>query len=226
VSFELPADHPAANVWNLAADDILEQEREDLNEQGEPRSKLQKRSRATRSADLSRITALLNQGYKPDAIAGKLGLDRKTVLQDTQELSRVWRQDVSQQQESYRAMLLDKLVRLEALALESFQDSREKTITDRSSSDKGESSSTRKVFSAGDAAFLNCARESIKQQIALLGLDGKKDSVAAFDKDAFLDAVASKLAEAKLAATSVPVEADDIPMVELVSAADPDSPFT
>jgi hypothetical protein len=74
----------------------------------------------------------------------------------------------------------------------------------------GATNSVREVLSAGDPAFLNCARECIKGQIQILGLDGKEASVKAFDKDAFLDAVAEQIAKAKMAATSVPTQAEEI----------------
>ncbi|MFU8886254.1 MAG: hypothetical protein ACNA8O_12455 [Cyanobacteriota bacterium] len=55
-------------------------------------------------------------------------------------------------------------------------------------------------------------KDTIKAQV--LGLDGATNSVKAFDKDAFLLAVAEKVAEAKLAAKCVPPVAAEIEEVE------------
>lgn len=174
-----------------------------------------KRTHALRSADMARISSMLLHGASVDEIAEDLGIERKTVLQDMQEINRLWVKEIAQNNEAMRAVSLSKLMKLEALALESFHESKQRTVTDLTiEPDGGTRRSVKEFHTAGEPAFLNVAKDCIKQQISLLGLDGKEQSVKAFDKDAFLDAVAEKIAEVKVAATAVPTMATELKEVE------------
>lgn len=161
---------------------------------------------------------MILQGASVEQIAEELELDKKTVLQDMQELNRLWVKQIAENSENFRALQLSKLMKLEALALESFHASKEKTVTDHTTEPDGSVKRSVKEFhSSGDAAFLNVAKDCIKQQVSLLGLDGKEQAVKQFDKEAFLDAVAEKIAEVKMAATAVPAMAKELKEVEQVS---------
>lgn len=208
----LPEDHPA-----LQFKDVTDElgEREDITYDGTPREKHQSRHPALRSADLARISALLLQGASSEDISRELGLSIKTVRQDLMHLNQMWVRQINEDSEQFRAVILSKLMKLEALALEGFAESKEKTVTDHTTHpDGGVSRSVKSFHTAGDSSFLNVAKDCIKQQVAVLGLDGVEKGVKVFDKDAFLDAVAEKIAEAKLAATSVPVMTKDLKEAE------------
>jgi hypothetical protein len=209
--FELPKDHP---VRNVDLDDEVWEDSIPLNERGGIREPGQIRHPATRSADLTRISALLLQGSTPEEIANELSMNIKMVKQDLMHLNRMWIKQVSEDQESFRAIMLQKLMKLEALALESFVESKERTITDNSHGPEGPRRSVKVFQTAGDAAFLNVAKDCIKQQVSVLGLDNVQSGTKVFDKEAFLDAVAEKIAEAKLASTSVPAMAQELKEAE------------
>lgn len=207
--------HPAAKPWEITQEqlDELPQGKDD---QGRPiRTASRTRQQALRNADMVRMSALLLQGASMEDMVREIGVSMDIVKQDLMQLNALWVKQISQDQEQYRAVCLSKLMKLEALALESFADSKEKLVTDRSEDEKGQVRTSVKTYrSAGDAAFLNVAKDTIKMQVQVLGLDASVHSTKAFDKEAFLDAVAEKVAEAKLAATSVPAVAAEIEEVE------------
>jgi hypothetical protein len=208
----IPDDHPAARFEDVA-DELGE--RVDITYDGSPRGPHQSRHPALRSADLARISALLLQGASSEDISRELGLSMNTIKQDLMHLNRLWVRQIREDSEQFRAVIISKLMKLEGLALEAYAESREKTVTDHTTHpDGGVSRSVKTFHTAGDSSFLNVAKDCIKQQVAVLGLDGAERSVKAFDKDAFLDAVAEKIAEAKLAATSVPAMAQELKQVE------------
>ena len=205
---EIDQNHPAAKPWELTQDDIdkLPKERP---------QKGRARTQALRNADLVRISSLLLQGANQEEIAHELGISQEMVQSDMKVLNALWCKRVAEDSESFRALMLDKLMKLEALALSGFSESKEKTVTDRSTDrDGGTSTSVKKFFTAGDPAFLNVAKDAIKQQVAVLGLDVKESNIKTFDKEAFLDTVAEKIAEAKLASASVPAEVQELKEIE------------
>lgn len=213
-------DDLAAQPWEIRAQD-LEQLPSGRDEQGRPiRTASGTRQQALRNADMVRMSALLLQGCSMEDMVREIGITRETVKSDLMALNALWVNQIKENSEQYRAVLLSKLMKLEALALESFVDSKEKVVTERSENTGtgeeggGVRTSVKTYRSAGDAAFLNVAKDTIKMQVAVLGLDGAPHSVKAFDKEAFLDAVAEKVAEAKLASASVPAVAADIEEVE------------
>ncbi len=211
-------DHPAARPWDISQED-LDQLPAGRDEDGRPiRTASRTRQQALRNADMVRMSALLLQGASMEDMVREIGITRETVKMDLMHLNALWVNQIKENSEQYRAVLLSKLMKLEALALESFADSKEKLVTERSESSGEEGPSVRtsvKTYkSAGDAAFLNVAKDTIKMQVQVLGLDAAPNSVKAFDKEAFLDAVAEKVAEAKLAATSIPTTAAEIEEVE------------
>jgi hypothetical protein len=207
--FEMPEDHPAQNFEG--EDSEARQMAEKLKRRGGQFL----RHTALRSADMARISSMLLQGASTDDMASELGLNIKTVNDDLRHLNMLWVQQIKENSEQFRGVLLSKLQNLEALALESFAESKERTVTDHTThADGGVSRSVKTFMTAGDAAFLNVAKDSIKQQMAVLGLDQAGSSIKAFDKEAFLDAVAEKIAEAKIAATAVPAMALELKQVE------------
>jgi hypothetical protein len=210
--FQVPDDHPAVHFEDMPE---AQDERQDVTYDGSPRTGKKSRHPALRSADLARISSLLLQGASTEDISRELGLSIKTVHQDLMHLNRMWVRQISEDSEQFRAVIVSKLMKLEALALESFVESKEKTVTDHTTgADGGVSRSVKTFQTSGDSSFLNVAKDCIKQQVTVLGLDGVQSSVKAFDKEAFLDAVAEKIAEAKLAATSVPAMAQELRQVE------------
>lgn len=211
-------DHPAAKPWEITPEQ-LEQLPSGKDERGRPiRTASGTRQQALRNADMVRISALLLQGASMEDMVREIGITRETVKSDLMHLNALWVNQIKEHSEQYRAVLLSKLMKLEALAYESFAESKEKVVTERSETSGedggGIRTSVKTYTSAGDAAFLNVAKDTIKMQVQVLGLDGQPNSVKAFDKEAFLDAVAEKVAEAKLAATSVPAVAAEIEEVE------------
>lgn len=211
-------DHPAAQPWEITTEQ-LEQLPSGKDERGRPiRTASGTRQQALRNADMVRISALLLQGASMEDMVREIGITRETVKSDLMHLNALWVNQIKEHSEQYRAVLLSKLMKLEALAYESFAESKEKVVTERSETSGedgcGLRTSVKTYTSAGDAAFLNVAKDTIKMQVAVLGLDGQPNSVKAFDKDAFLEAVAEKVAEAKLAASSVPAVAAEIEEVE------------
>jgi len=211
-------DHPAAKPWEITEED-LQQLPAGRDEQGRPlRTASRTRQQALRNADLVRMSALLLQGASMEDMVREIGITKETVKSDLMHLNALWVNQIRDNSEQYRAVLLSKLMKLEALALESFADSKEKVVTERSEGfgegGGGIRTSVKTYRSAGDAAFLNVAKDTIKMQVQVLGLDAAPNSVKTFDKDAFLDAVAEKVAEAKLAASSVPAVAAEIEEVE------------
>lgn len=185
------------------------------DEHGRPiRTASRTRQQALRNADMVRMSALLLQGASMEDMVREIGVTMDIVKQDLMHLNALWVNQIKEHSENYRAVFLHKLMKLEALALESFADSKEKIVTDLTEDKDGARTSVKTYKSAGDAAFLNVAKDTIKMQVQVLGLDAAPNSTKAFDKDAFLDAVAEKLAEAKMAATSVPTAAAEIEEVE------------
>lgn len=174
-----------------------------------------RKNEARRSADLARISSLILQGATIEDISKEIGITTSQVRKEMASLNTLWVQEITSNAEQYRGMLLSKLMKIEAMALEGFADSKEKTVTDRSVDEEGGVRTSVKTFiSAGEPAFLNVAKDTIKMQVQVLGLDANKTNTTVFDKDAFLDAVAEKIAEAKIAATSMPVTAVQIDEIE------------
>jgi hypothetical protein len=204
-------------------DQDLDANLEDIDERGNPRQhKSHHRHPAKRSADLARINALMMQGMTPDEVAVQLNMDRRAVQRELQKLNKLWVRQIEQDAPSFRAILLHRAMELEAISMESFHDSKTKTVTEESSGGKnGPYSSTKHYEGAGDPAFLNSAREALKLQVQILGLDGATQSTKVFDKDAFLDEVARKIEEAKTKALAVPVEAAEIKEMEEVPGGSP-----
>ena len=207
--FQMPEDHPAQNFEGEDADARR------IAEKLQRRGGQYLRHTALRSADMARISSMLLQGASTEDMARELGLNIKTVNEDLKHLNKLWVQQIRENSEQFRGVLLSKLQNLEALALESFAESKERTVTDHTThADGGVSRSVKTFHTAGDASFLNVAKDAIKQQMAVLGLDQAANSTKAFDKEAFLDAVAEKIAEAKIAATAVPVMAQELKQAE------------
>lgn len=214
----IPADHPAAKPWEITKND-LDQLPQGLDEHGRPiRTASRTRQQALRNADMVRMSAMLLQGASMEDMVREIGITKETVKSDLMQLNALWVNQIKENSEQYRAVFISKLMKLEALALESFAESKEKVVTERSEGlgedGGGVRTSVKTYRSAGDAAFLNVAKDAIKMQVQTLGLDGQPHSLKAFDKDAFLDTVAEKIAEAKMAAKSVPAVAEQIEEVE------------
>lgn len=192
-------------------DQDLEDNVEDINERGDARQKHQRRHPAKRSADLARISALMMQGLTPDEVAVQLQLDRKVVVCELAKLNKLWIRQIEEDAGSFRAILLHRAMELEAISMDGFHESKKKTVSDVGDGGKnGPSTNVKTYESAGDPAFLNSARESLKLQVQILGLDNAPQSTKVFDKDAFLDEVAKKIEEAKNKALAIPVQAAEI----------------
>lgn len=201
----------------------LDQHLDDIDERGNPRgSKHHHRHPAKRSADMARINALMMRGLTPDEVAAQLNLDRATVARELRQLNQLWVRQIEEDAASFRAILLHRAMELEAISMESFEDSKRKVVTDNSDGGKNGPSSSVKVYeTAGDPAFLNSARESLKLQVQILGLDSAPQNNKVFDKDAFLDEVAKRIQEAKEKAVAVPVEAVEAKEPDLLESQSP-----
>lgn len=184
-----------------------------IKKDGEPAAR--PRTMAERAFHLTELQRLAMGGASAAEMAEELGLTLVQVRSDLASINREWLKTLGEDSAKFKAIMLRKLMQLESLSLEAFAESKEKTIVDRAteSGDDGtgkERNARRTIHSAGDSSFLTNARESIKLQMQLLGLDGKIHTTETFDKEGFLDLVAEKIAEVKAAATAVPAMAAEV----------------
>jgi hypothetical protein len=152
-------------------------------------------------------------------IANVLKLSKETVNGDRHFNRDLYTQEILKNQDTHRARLLKEQMDLKELALASFETSkRKKTVTIMDGGDDGGKEMVKIEESAGDASFLNVAKNSLVEQAKLLGLneikpvENQDTSYRTFLKD--LSSTIEKEKEAKATeerrSNSLPASAETI----------------
>ena len=152
-------------------------------------------------------------------IANVLKLSKETVNGDRHFNRDLYTQEILKNQDTHRARLLKEQMDLKELALASFETSkRKKTVTIMDGGDDGGKQMVKIEESAGDASFLNVAKNSLVEQAKLLGLneikpvENQDTSYRTFLKD--LSSTIEKEKEAKATeerrSNSLPASAETI----------------
>jgi IS30 family transposase len=111
-------------------------------------------------------------------IANVLKLSKQTVNADRHFNRQLYTEEILKNQDVHRARLLKEQMDLKDLALDSFENSKKKrTITIMEGGDEGGKEMIKIEESAGDASFLNVAKNSLVEQAKLLGLNEIKQEV-------------------------------------------------
>lgn len=105
-------------------------------------------------------------------IANVLKLSKETVNLDRHHNRQLYTEEILKNQDVHRARLLKEQMDLKDLALDSFEKSKKKRIiTIMEGGDEGGKEIIKIEESAGDASFLNVAKNSLVEQAKLLGLN-------------------------------------------------------
>jgi hypothetical protein len=121
------------------------------------------------------VQELLAASMSNRQIANVLKLSKETVNGDRHFNRALYTQEILKNQDTHRARLLKEQMDLKELALDSFEKSkRKKTITIMDGGDDGGKEIVKMEESAGDASFLNVAKNSLVEQAKLLGLNEVK----------------------------------------------------
>jgi hypothetical protein len=108
-------------------------------------------------------------------IANVLKLSKETVNGDRHFNRQLYTEEILKNQDVHRARLLKEQMDLKDLALDSFEKSKKKrVITIMEGGDDGGKEMIKIEESAGDASFLNVAKNSLVEQAKLLGLNELK----------------------------------------------------
>jgi IS30 family transposase len=111
-------------------------------------------------------------------IANVLKLSKQTVNADRHFNRQLYTEEILKNQDVHRARLLKEQMDLKDLALDSFEKSKKKrVITIMEGGDDGGKEMIKIEESAGDASFLNVAKNSLVEQAKLLGLNEIKQEV-------------------------------------------------
>lgn len=119
---------------------------------------------------------LLAAGLSNMQIAKVFKQSKETVNSDRHHIRQVYVDRIMATADQWRAKLLDEQEKLKAKALESFEQSKRKTVK-RTQERQGAVSVTMEEYdSAGESSFLNVAKGCMEQQAKLLGLlDNRPD---------------------------------------------------
>jgi hypothetical protein len=152
-------------------------------------------------------------------IADALQLSKDTVNTDRNHARQLYTEKLLQSADVHRARLLKEQMDLKEKAMESFEASKKKKVTTIQDGDDGRGGTMVKLEeSAGDASFLNVAKNALVEQARLLGLHELKreeqqdKSYQQFLKDLTVTIDKEKqLKEADdLRANALPVQAGDV----------------
>jgi len=111
-------------------------------------------------------------------IANVLKLSKQTVNADRHFNRQLYTEEILKNQDVHRARLLKEQMDLKDLALDSFEKSKKKrVITMMEGGNDGGKEMVKIEESAGDASFLNVAKNSLVEQAKLLGLNEIKQEV-------------------------------------------------
>lgn len=121
------------------------------------------------------VQELLAASMSNRQIANVLRLSKETVNGDRKFNRLLYTEEILKNQDTHRARLLKEQMDLKDLALDSFEKSKKKrTITIMEGGDDGGKEMVKVEESAGDASFLNVAKNSLVEQAKLLGLNEAK----------------------------------------------------
>lgn len=165
------------------------------------------------------VQELLAANMSNRQIADALQLSKDTVHADRNHARQLYTEKLLQSADVHRARLLKEQMDLKEKAMESFEASKKKKVTTIQDGDDGRGGTMIKMEeSAGDASFLNVAKNALVEQARLLGLHELKreeqqdKSYQQFLKDLTVTIDKEKqLKEADdLRANALPVQAGDV----------------
>jgi hypothetical protein len=142
---------------------------------------------------------LLAANMSNSQIARVLRLSKETVNADRKHIRQLYTEEILKSADVHRARLLKEQMDLKDVAMKSFEGSkRKRTITTSESSDADDSSIIRTEESAGDASFLNVAKNCLVEQAKLLGLNElRPQQEEKKDYKSFLDDLAKTVGDIK-----------------------------
>lgn len=117
------------------------------------------------------VQELLAASMSNRQIANVLKLSKETVNGDRKFNRLLYTQEILQNQDTHRARLLKEQMDLKELALRGFEESKKKRVVTIEDGGNGSREVVRIEESAGDASFLNTAKNSLVEQAKLLGLN-------------------------------------------------------
>jgi hypothetical protein len=142
---------------------------------------------------------LLAANMSNSQIARVLKLSKETVNADRKHIRQLYTEEILKSADVHRARLLKEQMDLKEVAMKSFETSRKKrTITTSQSADDDDTSIIRVEESAGDASFLNVAKNCLVEQAKLLGLNElRPQQEEKKDYKSFLDDLAKTVSDIK-----------------------------
>ena len=142
---------------------------------------------------------LLAANMSNSQIARVLRLSKETVNADRKHIRQLYTEEILKSADVHRARLLKEQMDLKDVAMKSFEGSkRKRTITTSESSDADDTSIIRTEESAGDASFLNVAKNCLVEQAKLLGLNElRPQQEEKKDYKSFLDDLAKTVGDIK-----------------------------
>ena len=165
------------------------------------------------------VQELLAANMSNRQIADALQIGKDTVNADRSHARQLYTEKLLQSADVHRARLLKEQMDLKEVAMQSFEASKKKKVTTIQDGDDGRGGTQIKVEeSAGDASFLNVAKNPLVEQARLLGLhelkreEQKDKTYQQFLKDLTVTIDKEKqLKEADdLRANALPVQAGDV----------------
>lgn len=165
------------------------------------------------------VQELLAANMSNRQIADALQIGKDTVNADRSHARQLYTEKLLQSADVHRARLLKEQMDLKEVAMQSFEASKKKKVTTIQDGDDGRGGTQIKVEeSAGDASFLNVAKNALVEQARLLGLHELKreeqqdKTYQQFLKDLTVTIDKEKqLKEADdLRANALPVQAGDV----------------
>jgi hypothetical protein len=115
---------------------------------------------------------LLAANMSNSQISRVLQLSKETVNADRKHIRQLYTDEILKSADVHRARLLKEQMDLKDVAMKSFEGSKKKrTITTNDNGEEDSSSMIKIEESAGDASFLNVAKNCLVEQAKLLGLN-------------------------------------------------------
>lgn len=142
---------------------------------------------------------LLAANMSNSQIARVLQLSKETVNADRKHIRQLYTEEILKSADVHRARLLKEQMDLKDVAMKSFEGSKKKrTITTSDNGEEDSSSMIKIEESAGDASFLNVAKNCLVEQAKLLGLNElRPQQEEKKDYKSFLDDLAKTVGDIK-----------------------------
>jgi IS30 family transposase len=142
---------------------------------------------------------LLAANMSNSQIARVLKLSKETVNADRKHIRQLYTEEILKSADVHRARLLKEQMDLKDVAMKSFEGSKKKrTITTNDNGEEDSSSMIKIEESAGDASFLNVAKNCLVEQAKLLGLNElRPQQEEKKDYKSFLDDLAKTVGDIK-----------------------------